>query len=71
MGEGLPFRVRQALMRAVEDAGSQKAFAERVGVSAQFLHDVLRDRRNANAEILDAIGYERVVTYRKKEVEHG
>jgi len=40
--------------------------AWKVGVSAQFLHDVLRGRRNANAEILAAIGYERVVTYRKK-----
>lgn len=71
MAEILPFRVHRMLMRAVDAAGSQKAFAEKVGVSAQFLHDVLRGRRNANAEILAAIGYERVVTYRKKGIEHG
>ena len=48
--------------------GTQKAAAERMGVSQQYLSDVLNENREPGALILDALGLERVVSYR---VAHG
>ena len=44
--------------------GTQKAAAERMGVSQQYLSDVLNENREPGALILDALGLERVVSYR-------
>jgi len=51
------------LNRAVRDAGSQKAFAERCGVSQQFLHDVLNARRMPSEKILSTIGVKKVIRF--------
>lgn len=40
--------------------------ASELGVSISYLNDVAKGRKEAGKLILDAIGVERVVTYRKK-----
>ena len=54
------------LKKRCEDAGSQRAFAETNGISPQYITDVLRRKREPGAMILDALGLEKVVTYREK-----
>lgn len=56
---------------AIQMDGSQKAFAQRVGVSEQYLVDVMKSRRAVPKKILDWLGYERVVLYRRKRDENG
>lgn len=48
-------------------AGLQVAFAEDNDLSAAYVNDVLRGRREPGKKILDAVGVERVTTYRLKE----
>lgn len=43
---------------------TQKAFAADCDVSESFLSDVLSGRREPTGRLLEAIGWERVVTYR-------
>jgi hypothetical protein len=57
--------IRGLLWRAVEDAGGKAALAAQWGVSAQYVADVLNGRRDPGKSILKALGYERVVLYRK------
>ena len=52
--------VRAMLAQAVRDAGSQKAFALRAGVSRPYLNDVLAGRREPGERLLDAIAVQRV-----------
>lgn len=58
-------RIRRILAAIVRVEHSQKAAAKRLGVSAQHLNDVLNVRRALSPKILCALGYERVVCYRK------
>lgn len=58
--------IREHLRIAVLTAGSQKAFAARHGISPAYINDVLQGRREPGEKILAAIGFERVVTYRRK-----
>jgi len=52
---------------AVKAAGSnQSALAKEIGISAQYLSDVLRGNRNPGKKILDFLGIEKVVIYRRK-----
>ncbi len=44
--------------------GTQKAAAEKLGVSQQYLSDVLNEAREPGPLILAGLGIERVVTYR-------
>ena len=53
------------LKQQIKDAGSQKTLAHRWGISQQYLTDVLKRRRMPNRKILDALGYESVVMYKK------
>ncbi len=56
--------VRERLRAAIDAAGSQQEFARRMGISAQYINDVVRGRREPGQKILDALGIERVVSYR-------
>lgn len=56
--------VRELLRRVIKRAGSQKATAMEVGCSYAFLNDVLHGRREPSGLLLDALGLERVVSYR-------
>jgi transcriptional regulator with XRE-family HTH domain len=64
-----PERLQSYLRQAIDSEGlTQAAFAEKFGFSPQYLGDVLNGRRDPGDKILNAIGYERVVTYRPKKV---
>ncbi len=57
-----------ALLRArAEKAGSQRALAERLGVTPAYLSDVLQGRREPGPKILAALGLRRVEMYLKAE----
>jgi len=53
------------LKQCVRDAGSQKTFAIQHGISQQYLTDVLKKRRMPGAKILQVLGYESVIVYKK------
>jgi len=54
------------LSAAIKVAGSQTAFAQQHGISDQYVSDAMRGRRELGQKILDALGIERVVSYREK-----
>ena len=54
------------LRRKCEEAGGQGKFGEKHGVSAPYLSDVLNRRRDPGEKVLEALGLERVVTYKVK-----
>ncbi|WP_408902516.1 transcriptional regulator [Methylobacterium radiotolerans] len=56
--------VRAQLAEQCRAAGSQKAWAERAGVSQAYLCDVLKGNREPGESILAAMGLVRVVAYR-------
>lgn len=47
----------------VAGAGNQEQAAARWGISAQYLCDVLKRRREPGSKLLKAIGYRRLVVY--------
>jgi len=57
------------IRKAVEESSLRKT-AERIGVSAGYLSDILNDNRAVSDSIAEAFGYEREivtkVTFRKK-----
>ncbi len=53
------------LRQLVEEAGSQRNLAKRLGVSAPFIGDVLLGKREPAAKMLKALGLRRVVTFEK------
>jgi len=61
-----PDSVRAVIRRACLTAGSQKAWAKLHHVNEAFLSQVLRGEREPSPAILDPLGMERVVIYRKK-----
>lgn len=46
-------------------SGSQKVAAAALGISPQYLNDIIRCRRDPGKKVLEALGYERLVFYRK------
>lgn len=58
--------VCRRLSAACAKAGSQKAFAEKHGISTAYLCDVLNARREPGPSVLDAIGLVKVTRYRAK-----
>jgi len=55
------------LHELVEEAGTQRDLAQRLGVSASHLGDVLLGKREPAAKILTALGLRRVVTFERVE----
>lgn len=54
------------LRKKIELAGTQKAFAIQHDLSPAFINDLLQGRREPSFAILNVLGLERVVTFRKK-----
>lgn len=59
--------ILERLRAAIRAAGSQQAFSREHGISAQYINDVVRGRREPGHKILEALGAERVVSYRLKQ----
>lgn len=53
------------LSKACKKAGGQKAWAEANGLSGAYICDVLNERRGIGESILKALGYQKIVLYRK------
>lgn len=58
-----PAEVFGAIRKACRAAGSQSAWAASIGITPQYLSDVLNCRREPNKAILSALGLRRVVAY--------
>lgn len=57
--------IRGLVRQAEQSVGGQKALASQWGISVQYISDVLRGYRDPGKSILAALGYERVILYRK------
>lgn len=63
-------QVVEMLRREVSRAGAQSRWAESHGMSQSYVANVLRGRNEPGPLVLEALGLERVVTYRRiKQVE--
>lgn len=60
----------QYLNKLVDEAGTQKALAEKLGINQAYLSDILAGRREPADKILTALKMERVVTYRFVDAAH-
>src|SRR5215475_6050788 len=56
--------VVRLLRREVQTCGSQEAFANKAGVSQQYIGDILRGQRVPGEKILKALGLEKIAYYR-------
>lgn len=59
--------VRQEVRRICEARGTQKAYADEIGVTAAYLHDFLNEKRGPGPSILKALGLRKVVRYEREE----
>jgi hypothetical protein len=59
--------VRKLLRNACKLHGGESGFARDAGVTQQLVSAVLLGRREPRGKILDALGLEVVVTYRRKQ----
>lgn len=57
--------VRRLLARKCRCAGGVTAYAQQIGASRELVRLVLVGRREPAGLVLDALGLERVVTYRR------
>lgn len=57
--------LRDILRDACAEAGSQQAWADQHELSTSYVTDVLRGRRGFGQAILDALGYERIIGFKK------
>lgn len=55
------------LQRKVDAAGSQKLAAKELGISPQYLNDLLQQRRECSDKILEKLGLERRIVRRRIE----
>jgi transcriptional regulator with XRE-family HTH domain len=55
--------VRAAIRARVKELGSQRAVANELRVSVQYLNDVLRGRRDPGDKLLKGLGLQRQVDY--------
>jgi len=63
--------VKAVIAGRIKRAGSMRRLARELGVSAAYISDVMRDKRNPGPAILDPLGIECVATikviYRRKQ----
>jgi DNA-binding transcriptional regulator YdaS (Cro superfamily) len=57
----------EAMNKAANRLGSQKALAEKLGVSAAHINDVLKGRREPGRKILTALGLRKITSYERKD----
>jgi len=54
------------LSRKIAAAGGQSAFARKAGISPQYISEVLRWNKPIGPTLLNALGVEKIITYRRK-----
>ena len=54
------------LKKRCKKAGSQKNYAKKIGVSEQYLSEIIRGTRPLSDNFLERIGFEKVVFYKEK-----
>jgi transcriptional regulator with XRE-family HTH domain len=59
------------MLRETLDGGNQAQMARKIGISPQYLNDVLSGKRGAGDKILAYLGLEKIVTYRKRRSANG
>lgn len=62
-----PAAAYSLLHDAVKQAGSQAAYARKIGIAPTFLHDALHGRKEIPLAALTDLGLIRVTRYRRKE----
>jgi len=60
-------QILEILRNECVEAGSQRAWADKHNLAPSFVNDVLKGKRGVTERILDALGYEYVGFYRKKD----
>lgn len=63
-----PIQLGFKISNFVECCGSQKKAAELLGISPQYLSDILIGRRDISAKVARMFGYEPVKHFRKLDV---
>ena len=58
-----PAEFLEFLSKEVMAAGGQTLYAVKVGISKQYLNDILKGRKEPGMKLLKAIGYKKIVTY--------
>lgn len=53
--------------RQIDLAGGQAAFARNFGLSPQYVNDLVQRRRHPGGKVAEALGFEKVVYYVRKE----
>jgi hypothetical protein len=56
-------KLRAALLERVKKAGMAKIAAFRLGISAQYLSDVINGRRDISEQLAEKLGYRKVVMF--------
>lgn len=52
-----------ALRKLIDTLGSQKAAADKLGFTPQFINDVLKGRREMTEALAGKLGFKRVVSF--------
>lgn len=60
-----PDTLRRELAKRVAASGTQRKYAASIGVSQQYVHDVLHGKRAISAQLAAKLGYELVVSFRR------
>lgn len=58
--------LKRTLQLRAESLGSQKELADGIGISAQYLSDILLGKRMPGKKILDWLGLQAEIVYRPK-----
>lgn len=58
---------RKMLKEEVGKIGTQREAAKKWGFSAGYINDVIKGRNDPSDRLAEALGYRKVVSYRKKE----
>lgn len=61
--DNTPQDPHDSLLLMLERCGSQKATAEKLGISPQYINDLLRGRREFSAKIAVLLGWRREVVF--------
>lgn len=54
------------LIKLVKDAYNQAEVAEGLGITPQYLSDILKGRRDISERVANALGFVKVVTFKEK-----